>query len=31
MYSAGNSLKSKRYTEEERFLSDFDIKEKRFE
>lgn len=31
MCSAGNSLKSKRYTEEEQSMSDFDLKEKRFE
>ena len=31
MHIAGNMLKSKRYTEEERFMSDFDVKEKRFE
>ena len=31
MHIAGNMLKSKRYIEEERFMSDFDVKEKRFE
>ena len=31
MHIAGNMLKSKRYIEEDRFMSDFDVKEKRFE